>query len=244
MSNAPFPTGEPAATPADDGGADLDNRVSNAIQRAVTPTLQAIGSNLQHINQRLDAAQADPKPTGEPSQALWNDPDAYIQSKAIETFNQRAQEHLVPFMENTVKAAININLSQEQTRFDAKYGEGAFDKHIRPTALQIISASPLEKQVDPNLTSLAVQSVMGGMTDALYTLRHTRETAPKPEPEEMLSAGGGRYRPKGDTLPTEAARVLAEWNAGGGVEITAAEMLDSMKRGNSLEDWSDLKRSA
>jgi hypothetical protein len=244
MSNAPFPTGEPTTPATPEGGSDLDARITDSVQRAMSPALQAIGNNLQHINQRLSEPPPDPKPVGEPANALWADPDAYIQSKAVETFNARAQEHLVPFMENTVKAAINLNLSQEQARFDAKYGEGMFDKHVRPTALQIISASPLEKQVDPNLTSLAVQSVMGGLTDTLYTLRHTRETAPKPEPDEMLSAGGGRYRPKGDTLPTEAARVLAEWNHGGGLEITAAEMLDSMKRGNSLDDWSDLKRSA
>lgn len=200
-SPLPLPTppdadsGQPSQTP-DAGGASPGEQLGVLLRSTLEPVLATTSrleqrlaqteARLQQQQMQPPAQPAGPALTAEQAaeakvKAFIADPDAY-ERQIVERTSQEVAKRLAPYIHGPARSAQESSFERQQQRVDRIYGEGSFDKHIRPHLQTLVSNMPEPLRFDPDAIQRGVDALLG--SDELRpTLDEARDTARRAKAE-------------------------------------------------------------
>ena len=193
---------------------------------------------------------------GEPDDVseLLSDPKGVIGKYANDAISQVLNTKLGPHLVAQAQAQRLANIDSQTSRIDTLYGEGFFDKEVRPLLVGkdgktgALSAMSLADQALPENVSAAADGILGTLlarnpeviTKAL-TAQATKRTARERtlNPPKTLGAGIPRGTPANQIEIPENVEDTLQQFARIGIKFTKDDLVAAATRGNSLEDWDD-----
>lgn len=221
---------------------DVDSKIAGAVERA----LGAMRPIFEAIDTRLASVEAGGKTANdavtEPEAEMSNDISDFVSNPQdfLEKHNNSAiNKHVAPVMEMWAADKQEQLEATKRGEIDGKYGEGTYDKEIKPDLDQVLTQLPTAMRSSGKHFSSAVDAIIGRKYDTLREAETTasteREEAMRKDPN-MLPAG--RPRPSSSTELSKDAKVFAsEWEHHTGEKLDHKEFMADAARGDTEEDW-------
>ena len=157
------------------------------------------------------------------------------------------REQLVPHLTNQANDKYNDTVNTHATVFDAKYGEGAFEKNVREDLDKMFNNSTMVAQKSNNaIIKQGIDQIMGSKIDSLAQLAEShkqaldKEKADSPTPAFLLP-NGLPQAPTG-TLTNDETEMVNKHKYQGGADWDVASLISirdnlDLSRGVTLDEY-------
>lgn len=238
---------------------DLARRVE-AVNRASAGTGQGQGNGQGTGKGRGGNAGGAPGEDDFVSELLA-DGRTVVQREAAGVFNEFFQQHLAPYFSQRLPADRDAAIADNRARIDSDYGQGFFDEHVMPMLLSkdgksgALATMKLGDQSLPHVVAATVDGVLGRvmadpntrakMLEGLQKTEQARAAQRKTlNPPRQLGPGLPRgVKPTDVEIPDQVRDSLADLRRQG-IDFSEAELLDTLSRGTSEDDWADVLKPA
>lgn len=212
-----------------------EEAVARIVQESLAPLGNALGglhSKVTNLESQLPKQPPQPKPGDDLDQMLPGLSNR-VQQIVVETNKQTLAPLLQPLYETTQADLV----AQHQTKFDAEFGEGAWDKYVKADVDQIIEALPHNQRVSARHLNLVVDGLKGRHFDQLTEARAANRRAQETAREAAAPLlGPGRAKPSGTTL-TEDEQQFLQVLAANGRPVDKQDWIAERDIGNTEDDW-------
>lgn len=225
-------------------------------QDQIVAALNNLATHVQKGQAPAAKASTPAKSDTDDVSELLADPKRVIAQTAQKVLDDTLNNKLGPHLLATANAAARANLETEADRVDSEYGEGFFDANVKTLLLGkdgksgALGVMSLSERAVPDNVQAATSGVLGELLrsnpklimDAMTkqaTARAARERTLNPP--RTLGPGLPRGT-KADSIeiPDNVSRSLERLNELG-FKFTKDDLVASLSRGRSLDDWDDYK---
>lgn len=234
------PAKEPAAQPPQ--GQDLAE-LTHGFQQ-VAAAVRGIGDRVAGLETRMTQPPAT-QPSGKGADALTElmaDPEQFLGSRIEKTVGKVVEDalgRLAPFLETVADSATSTARERVRTEYDGRFGSGVFDAVIGGELDKALSTLPAASRAKPDYVAALAAGVFGGQLktpEGEKTFRDARKAARERTAPATLLTGASRQSPEKMTLGDDE-RLAIDKLAKAGIAFSEEAFLDSMRRGDSEEDW-------
>jgi hypothetical protein len=236
--------GTPAKEPAKEPTGDKQTAVTQEdLTKAMGTLREELAQPLDGLRKGLEALKPTKEPEPEPTltdkqQALLQDPDAYIDSRAGKAVKEKVDPETQVLLRD--KQALLVRTHQEA--IDKEFGEGVFEAELQKDLEAVLGSMTPAMRASEAHVSAAVNGLIGAKRGTLFEKR--AETMKKGQDIPSVMTGVGRPRPSGPSLSPEEKEGL-ERLAEKGIDYSAKQYLIDRDAGDTEDDFPEaLKEKA
>lgn len=171
----------------------LTKTVTQVLEDSLSPVMGEIGKAIGGLNTKVDGLASEPEVRGG-GDTTTTELEEFLAApdKKIAKMISEAKDKDTPLMKAVVMDRVTTHTKSAKSDFDAEYGAGMYDKHMKDPVEGILKNYPAEYLVGSDGVDSALTQIKGQNIELLMKLREENKAAVDKAKSDYAPVGPGR----------------------------------------------------